>query len=203
MSSGVLDDTRFERIQVDASLKSMRHVGNETFQLLKQANLDTPSKIMGLTGLATSTELSDEQVKASVERGISALDRSIEALKQQGSTRTERGWKNVKTRCIECLNEFLMHGRVIPGPDQLEAAMNCTLCLGVFETPILVPESGQSYCQRCFQDHLTNGFRQDPLTKVALKSTKIEDFPQNYALMNLIDAVKSNPSHVEITTQCS
>ena len=67
--------------------------------------------------------------------------------------------------------------------------MNCSICLETFLNPRILL-CGHTFCEECLKKSIVNYNLSCPTCRYKHKSMKVEDYPKNYILIELIEKMK-------------
>ena len=69
--------------------------------------------------------------------------------------------------------------------------MNCSICLETFLNPRILL-CGHTFCEECLKKSIVNYNLSCPTCRYKHKSMKVEDYPKNYILIELIEKMKQD-----------
>lgn len=69
--------------------------------------------------------------------------------------------------------------------------MNCSICFEIFKNPRILL-CGHTFCEECLKQSIVNFKLSCPTCRYKHKSMKVEDYPKNYILIELIEKMKQD-----------
>jgi hypothetical protein len=178
-------------------LDRLRGVGPEAFKVMRRAGMHNIEQVWDLAGgAAPGSILTDEQCEEACADVTARIRTAIQAIRDEGTPGTDRGWKRRESVCRDVLLRVLRHSvLVVQVDDTNPELLDCCICKDLFSEPRLVTESGHSYCTICLDGHLKAQTalgvpHTDPCTRIPMQLDAADKYPLNRVLEWVVQSAR-------------